>query len=304
VRVLEVWTGGVNPWEVDGMGHLNVRYYVAKSMEGLASLTAEMGMPRVFAEGAQATLRVREQHIRFLREARPGGSLTMTGGVVEMGETDARIVLVMHHLAGEPAASFQFVVEHVTAGEGRPFPWPQAIRDRAGTLKVAIPPHAAARSLDLAPLVKSQASLARALELDLIRIGLGVLDPADCDAFGRMRPEQFMSRISDGMRRLGRGRPGASAEEARMGGAALEYRLIYLESPRAGDRIEIRSAFSACDDKTRRLFHWMLDPESGRPWGVAEAIVVSFDLETRKIISMSPAAKAAFMKTAVPQLTL
>lgn len=53
------------------MGHLNVGFYVAKSMEALAGLAAELGMPGAFAANAEATLVVREQHIRFIREARP-----------------------------------------------------------------------------------------------------------------------------------------------------------------------------------------------------------------------------------------
>ena len=34
---VEVWRGGVNTWECDEMGHLNVRFYVARAMEGLVT---------------------------------------------------------------------------------------------------------------------------------------------------------------------------------------------------------------------------------------------------------------------------
>ena len=80
-KAVEVWRGSVATWECDAMGHLNVGFYVAKSMEGLAGLAAELGMPDAFAADARATLIVREQHIRFLREARPDAPLVMTGGV-------------------------------------------------------------------------------------------------------------------------------------------------------------------------------------------------------------------------------
>ena len=42
---VEVWRGSVATWECDAMGHLNVGFYVAKSMEGLVGLAAELGMP-------------------------------------------------------------------------------------------------------------------------------------------------------------------------------------------------------------------------------------------------------------------
>src|ERR1700760_1772665 len=91
-EAVEVWRGSVATWECDAMGHLNVGFYVAKSMEGVIGLAAELGMAGAFAADARATLIVREQHIRFLREARPGAPLMMTGGVVEIGESDARLL--------------------------------------------------------------------------------------------------------------------------------------------------------------------------------------------------------------------
>lgn len=308
MAAVEVWGGGVNTWECDRMGHMNVRYYVAKAMDGLAGLAAELGMPRVFAPGAQATLIVREHHIRFLREAHPGSFLYMTGGVLEMGECEARLLLTFFHPNGEPCATFNTVVAHVTAEEGRPFPWPQRIRERAKALQVALEDYAAPRSIRLDP-VASAASLQRAEALDLRRAGRGVFDVRDCDAFGRMRPELFMSKLSDGISQVFGGATSqlvanGAPEGARIGGAALEYRLLYFGWPRAGDRYVLRSGLSDCDERVRRLIHWLLDPETGRPWGVAEAIVISLDLDARKVIKMPPEAQAAIRREAYAELTL
>ena len=305
---VEVWGGGVNTWECDEMGHLNVRFWVAKSLEGLAGLAAQLGMPRAFTQGAVSTLVVREQHIRFLREARPGACLIMTGGVVEMGETDARLLLVIRHLSGEPAATFQLVVSHATGDDLRPFPWPRRIRDRAQTLKVEIPAFAAARSIDLSP-VTPMASLDKALALDLKRIGMGVIQPTECDVFGRMRGEMFIGRVSDGVSRLfGETRPGPAPVEGeapkRIGGAVLEYRVLHLDWPRAGDSIELRSGFAGCDSRTRRVMHWMVDPVSGRAWASAEAVVISFDLDARKVVDITPEAQAAYRAQVTPGLGL
>jgi acyl-CoA thioester hydrolase len=305
---VEVWSGGVNTWECDEMGHLNVRFWVAKSLEGMAGLAAQLGMPQAFSSHAEATLMVREQHIRFLREARPGVCLSMTGGVVEMGETDARLLLVIRHASGEPAATFQIVVSHATAHDLRPFPWPARIRERAAALAIDIPPFAAARGLDLAPATPT-ASLARAEALGLVRIGLGVVGPAECDVFGRMRPEMFIGRVSDGVARLfGDRRLETVVVEGqplpRIGGAVLEYRILHLDWPRAGDGVEVRSGFADCDKRTRRAFHWMVDPVSGRPWVTSEAVVVAFDLEARKIVENTPEAQARYRAEAIPGLGL
>jgi acyl-CoA thioester hydrolase len=303
-EAVEVWRGGVAAWECDAMGHFNVAFYVARSMEGLAGLAAELGMPGAFAADARATLIVREQHIRFLREARANAALSMTAGVVEMGESEARFLFLLRHGDGALAASFQTVVAHATAREARPFPWPQRVLDRAQALTIEVPPEAAPRSLSLAP-VASQASLARAEALGLRRTGLGVIRGHDCDVFGRMRTEQMMARISDGIPHFVEGnRPASEDLGPRAGGAALEYRLIHLDWPKAGDRIELRSGASGGDARFRRWTHWLLDPQSGRAWGVAEAIAVSFDLETRKIITLSDKALAEADARVIEGLTL
>lgn len=304
---VEVWRGGVHTWECDEMGHMNVRFYVVRASEGLAGLAGELGMAHAFSSRAGSTLRVLDHHIRFLREVRPSTALHMIGGVVEMGETEARLLFTLIHSAtNEPAASFQILVSHVTPGAGRAFPWPQAVRERAGRLVTPIPAYAAARSLSLAP-VRIDASLTRADALGLSTITAGALGPRDCDVFGRMNAEGFIGRIADGVGLMGKTLGAIVARHTpspplRLGAAALEYRMVHLEWPRAGDRLVIRTALTGANDRTLRLAHWMLDPESGAPWGVAEEILASLDLDTRKIVPITAAAQAILAPMMTPEI--
>jgi acyl-CoA thioester hydrolase len=48
----------------------------------------------------------------------------------------------------------------------------------------------------------------------------------------------------------------------------------------------------------------MVDPVTGKGWGSAEAVVISFDLDTRKVVDITPEAQAAFMAQAIPGLGL
>ena len=301
---LEIWRGGVEQWECDAMGHLNVGFYLSRSMQGLVNLAAEMGMPRAFAPDAQATLQVREQHVRFVKEARPGAPLIMTGGILEMNETEARLLMVLRHASGELSACFQTVVAHVTARDARPFAWPRRVLERAEGLGVEVPEGGAPRGIDMGP-VASQASLERARTLGLTPIAMGAILPADCDVFGRMRSERLMAAISEGAIHIfSKIRPPTTPDGARIGGAALEYRVIHLAWPRAGDRFEFRSGFAGGDARIRRPIHWMLDPETGRAWGVAEAVVASFDLDRRKVVTLEGADLAAAEQAVIPGLTL
>jgi acyl-CoA thioester hydrolase len=302
---VEVWRGGVASWECDSMDHLNIGFYLAKAMDGLVGLGAELGMPRAFAPQAESTLIVREQHVRFLREARVAAPLHITAGVLEMAETEARVLLLMHHADGAPAASFQMLVAHATSREGRPFPWPERVRARAERLRIDLPQAATPRSIPLGPL-ESAASRARARKLGLTRVGLGAVRPGDVDPFGRMKPEAFMARLSED--------PGhligpISAEVRRLrgratGGVQLEYRLIYLNSPRIGDRIELWAGVADPQPRTQRKVFWLLDPDSDRVWAAAEGIETAFDMETRTSALLSEAELAPWRQATIPGLSI
>ncbi|HZK98643.1 MAG TPA: thioesterase family protein [Caulobacteraceae bacterium] len=307
---VEVWRGGVNIWECDEMGHMNVRFYVARAMEGLVGLAGALGLEDGFRPNAQATLLPRDQHIRFLREVRPRAALHMTAGVVEIGEDEARVLqLLIHSDSGEIAAAFQTVVAHVTAAEARAFPWSERTRALASSLTVAIPPAASPRSLTVDRIDSTVASVAEADRLGLIRLAAGAIGVQDCDVFGRMRPELFIGRVSDGIPRLasvfrGDAVAGAAEQPARLGGAVLEHRLLHWAWPRAGDRFEIRSGLAGVDARTQRMAHWMLDPATGGAWGTSQAVAIALDLDARKIVPIGPEAQARIAARITPGLTL
>ena len=296
----EVWRGGVNAWDCDAMGHLNVRFYVAHAMEGLAGLAAELGLGPVFAPEARSTrFLVREHHIRYLREAREQAVLHMTAGVLEMGEIDARLVQVIYHsMSGELVARRSRPGSAtVTAGELRPFPWSASVRQRAEALTVALPDIAKARFRSARRRQGPVSARARADALGLEPIGRGAVQPQECDAFGRMMAHHLIGHVADGI--TGMVTPfrqtvvdHAEGTPERVGGAALEYRVVYLAWPRIGDRFVVRSGISGVDGRVMKMTHWVLDPATGQPWGGAEASVTTFDLGLRKIVPISPGAQA------------
>ena len=306
---LEVWRGGVNTWELDDMGHMNVRFYVARAVEGLVGVAAALGLPDAYRPNAGSTLLIKEQHIRFMREARARAPLHMTAGVLAMDESEARLLqLIIHSNTGDIAAAIQTVVLHATAQDGRAFPWTGRTRDLAAGLMTAVPQNARPRSLTLEP-VHSLASLDAADRMGLIRLAAGAFNDQDCDVFGRMRAEQFIGRVSDGVPRLASAFresvvEAAADKPARVGGAVLEYRLLHLAWPRIGDRFEVRSGVAGVDQRAQRMVHWMLDPQSGKAWGSSEAVAISLDLDARKIIPITDAAQAVIRSRISPGLSL
>jgi acyl-CoA thioester hydrolase len=297
---VELWRGGVDTWECDEMGHLNVVWYLSRASRGLSALAAALGMAEAFSPRAASTLLVRDQHVRFLREAKAGVALHMTGGVLTIDDTGARLLQVLRHSdSGEPCATFVTRVEHVTSEEARPFAWSERRRAAAEALKVETPAYAAARGVTVDP-VESSASWERADDLGLPQIARSAVIPADCDVFGRLSPEAVMNVIWQGKRQLFL-RDGAGDDVGRV---MLEIRIMHLRHAAAGAQLSLRSGLRDADDKTERYVHWLLDPVSGKPWASAEAVTARFDLAARRLAPATDAVREAQARWTVPGLAL
>lgn len=306
---LTVWRGCVNAWECDEMRHMNVRFYVAKWAEAMGATAAAIALPHAFRDNAASTLLPEEQHIRFHAEAREGAPLSMTARVLDIGETSARFLHELLHADGRPAATFVTRVRHADASHGHAFAWSRRSRERLEALRGALTDAAAARSIDLER-TPADASRAAAETFGLPTIGLGMVTAVETGAFGRARPETFIGRISDSVPNLlsqwreetAKAAGAADGVAKEPGAAVVEFRLLYRAWPRMGDLFEVRSGITEVASKTQRLVHWVVDPVSGAPWFTGEAVVLSFDLKTRKAITPPAAQRAALAKRVVPGL--
>jgi acyl-CoA thioester hydrolase len=297
----EYWRGSVEAWECDEMGHMNVRYWVARSMDGVQVLAEDIGCGGAFAVGATSTLIPIRQHIKFMREARAGAPLFLRGGVIALTDTEVTTYTEMvHSFTGEIGATFITTLAHVDAKTARPFPFPQRTTDLCKQFEVTVPDHGKPRSLALEGILPS-GTCAQAEAAGFTRIGVAGVKASDVDGFDRLLPEGMIGRVSNAMPNLlSKWREDATAEMtaidgvARTAGAAvLEYRLDYLGWPSRGDMTSVYSGLTEVADKTITLAHWVMDPISGQPWCVCNALAVTLDLQARKIIANPPRAKAA-----------
>lgn len=306
---MEVWRGSVNSWECDQMGHLSARYYNALVRQGLVAVAARLGLAGAFRADAGETLIVTEQHLRFLREARLSAPLHMTAGVLSASD-DSMVVqfLLRHSRSGDLAATMRTTVVLADAATGAPRPLPGAVRREAATLTITVPEKAEPRSVLLDP-VETMAAPAAADRLGLMCASRGAFGVESCDVFGRLRLEGFLAAVTDGMPLVGPTLRGDLASyldmpAERIGGAMIEYRLLYHRYPRAGDRFELRSGLAGFDARTMRIVHWLMDPETGQPWFSGEGVTVSFDLEARKALSIPAEAQTAMQEIVAPGLRL
>jgi len=305
----DVWRGGVATWECDEMGHMNTRFYVARCMEAVAMLFGRAGLPRLFAPGSDTTLAVSTMHIRFLREARAGSSMHISAGFTAMGDGTTDIVAMMFDTASNDcAATFLIGVRHVASTDGSGRPWPEAFADRVAAELTETPRLAMPRGTADLP-AKTSASGARAEQLRLHLLGQGAVQHQACDPWGRMLAHAFVGAMADSVRNIITPLREACARHSEragphFGAAALEF-LIRMDSlPASGDCWEVRSGLARADGRTMNIVNWMLDPFSGKPFGSMEVVAICFDLETRKLIPIAPAAQAELAGWMVPDLAV
>ncbi|MGJ3230964.1 MAG: thioesterase family protein [Oceanicaulis sp.] len=282
-----LWRGAANTWECDELGHMNVRFYLAKASEAIGVLSQLIGMRGAFQRKATATLAAREMTVRFLAEARPGAPLAIRGGVIDHDETGLTAALILDHCAlGKPAAAFTVRLEHVDPLTGKVFPFAARTRTALDALRVERPGDCEARSLSAGP--PADISLRRADALGLETLARGMINPGETDVFGRMRLEFCFGKISNSVIHLQSGFP--EQWEAYRSGAALtaasavlEARLIFRRFPPTGAGYVIRSGVSYVNEKVRTITHWVCDPATGAGLWSMEAVACLMDLETRKL---------------------
>jgi len=303
-NMIEIGLGSVQSWECDVMGHLNVQHYVARAVDSIPALLLAAGIGPRAARARGIDFAVADQHIRFLKELRPGAPLTLCGGFLELGAERLRLYQEMRHtLSGEVAATFVSTLAVTAAEDGGPATLPEAFLEKAGRLLMPLPEHAAPKGLALTP-PRPRPSWAEADRLGLILTQQSAVAPQDCDHSGRMMTRAVIGRVSDAIPNVIVKTRGVDRSQGGFGGAALEYRLVYHGRPRDGDLLALRSGIRSLGVKTLIWGHWLFDRETGTAVATSEAVAVSFDLAERKAVPIDDATRAALARHLVPELSV
>jgi acyl-CoA thioester hydrolase len=257
----------VNTWQCDENDHLNVQYYTEFGHEASAHLLL--------------TLRLRDDHIRYLREFRAVDSVEVWSAPVDLSE---RAIVLYHEVRnsadGTVAATVRRRIECDAA-------WPAAFRDSAGRAAITLPAHGRPRSVGA--LALPELTLDDAPKAGLIDIGRTVVKPAECDERGEFLPRHQFGRYSDGApflwNHLGFDR--MAMQERGEGSVVVEMLSYYRQPLKAGDLVVAMSGLADFSDKVLKFTHFLFDAESGTLAACAEAVGMKFDQRIRKIMTFS-----------------
>jgi acyl-CoA thioester hydrolase len=147
-------------------------------------------------------------------------------------------------------------------------------------------------------------TLAEADDKGMLSTYMGVVRPAMCDGEGFMATRAYMGVVSDSVPNLVAQIRGEDRSQSGIGGAALEYRFVYRDTPRAGDIIVLRTGIKDVANKAYTFCHWMFDRVTGEAVATAEAVAVALDLEERRAISIPDGMRAGLERAVVPGLSV
>ncbi len=297
--------------EIDSLGHMNVRFYMARMEAANRKLLNQLGLP-TDGEG-HLLLRRTDTYTRFRREQFEGARLHTAGGVLNVGEGGMQsYVEIRNPDSDEVAATFIVTTSLIDRATRSVQPMPIATLE--DTDEVEIPGYAQPRSLSLAA-VNTDVSLEQ-LERSIPDIeGSGMMsgkreatiEADDVDASGWLREDLELMFLPFTKLAAATGEQHGppvfnTADGRRVGWAVMETRNLQYGQPRLGDELSYFSADLALEEKTRLSRRWALDRNTGRLLGLSDTVGVCIDLDARRAVTWPEDLRAQIERYVQPQL--
>jgi acyl-CoA thioester hydrolase len=307
----------IKPEEIDGLGHMNVRFYMERARRANRALMADLGLAEDMGEDEAPTPGARlvqtDIYCRYHREQFKGSTLTVSGGVLEAGgETLTAFYEIVNSAKGEVAATFIMASALFDRARGERRALPQGLAWSASGTRVELPDHGRPRTINLAPpqLELDLATLAERFPDDpqdpMSRQSRWTIERDQCDEHGflvdsgammfggwrqpstaEMRRHGPMTFASDGGRRLG--------------WASLETRMVRAGHARAGDQLVSIGAEIAVLAKARHSRRWLFNATTGALVSLNDNVSVALDLEARRSIEIPPRVRRRLEARCAPE---
>ncbi|MFT4819705.1 MAG: acyl-CoA thioester hydrolase [Candidatus Azotimanducaceae bacterium] len=299
----------VDESEIDSLGHLNVRFYVARAATANFNLLGSLGITAQPGNSLKRT----DTYNRFHREQFAGARLGVFGGLAAIeGQTGVSGYYEIRNLDDDHvAASFIINTNRIDQATESIIPMIELGNDSSTTAYVAIPTHGQPRSLKLVP--------PKQVTLDEMKLLIpeesipgsmngrreGIVLPEDCDESGRVKedvdPMFIMFRPQPGEDLKNMGPPLQRDEQGRRYSfAMMEIRNINWHQPRLGDTILSMSADITFGDKWRHTRRWIFTKETGLLLGISDHAAVCMDLDARKAISIPAELRESMQRLSLP----
>jgi acyl-CoA thioester hydrolase len=290
-----LWESEVLPEQIDGLGHMNIRFYTVNARRGASRLMHDLGLGREEAMSRPPLLWYPDVYTRFRAEQLEGALLAVRGGVLDVEDEALRLYLeVINRSTGDVAATFVQSVLALDAETRDPVRFAPAVLDAARERLIELPDYAKPRTLNFEPIahrLNREEGLRRNLRTS--RGSVEVREEwCDRDGFARLNDNEVMFMIAHGVR-AGKSRTAMRNNNFRasdgrlLGWAMMESRNVVTHVPRQGDRIESFQATTQLLEKVHSTTRWIF-LSSGELCAVMQTVALAFDIEARRPVPIPP----------------
>jgi acyl-CoA thioester hydrolase len=260
---------------IDGLGHMNVRYYGVNADAATRSLLAAAELVRPDQRPV-----ARDIYTRHHREQMAGAHLAVRSGFVALTPALATIYHELFNTESEVLAA-TFIRKVALAGDQR--------FSHTAVTTIEIPEHGRPRSLTLDddPLAGAP-SVETLLERGLAMRHPRVVEADECGPDGRLIGERLHEL-------LWRGEPidprpwdyhHKGDDGAPVNMAVMESRTVLGDLPSVGDEVQSFGGIVAIGDKTTTRRNWAMDLRTGQPILVGMTIGLAIDLRARRAVAL------------------
>lgn len=305
--------GPVLDSEIDALGHMNVRFYLARIDQAGAGLLAALGINAVGC--TETVVRRVDTYSRFSREQFADSHLQVLGGVLAVNGDQVQCYFEIRNPAKDQlAASFITVNELIDKSTQQRLVLPQGLMCENSQYLVELPDYSAPRSLTLdAPRtditlaeLESRITAAPAAGMMSGRFEC-TLEAQDCDANGYLLDGLDLMFVMFRALAVKEGRsfgpPVLQTDEGtRMGWAMIETRAMALGRPRVGDQLVSVGADITFGDRWRQSRRWAFIASSGEMIGINDTVGIALDLDARRSIVIPPSVRKTLEDACLPDL--
>lgn len=292
----------VGPEEIDSLGHLNVRFYLAWVDRANRVLLDALGLGASVLEAQGATLRRMDTYCKFRREQFEGSELSVHGGVLQTSGSQVRSYFEIRNAARDEIAA-TFVTGTVIADRAsrQVLELPLFARQVNEQYGVQIPTYAQPRTLSLdpprldLPFSTLMERIGESAEFGMTGRREGMIEAVDCGPDGLLRDDVELMFVMFRKQMVQMAQQDAKAfgppiqhtdEGHRFAWAMLETRNIEVARPRAGDAVVWIGADVGIAEKSRQSRRWAFVKNTGQLLSIHDSVGIAMDLDARRAITI------------------
>ena len=303
--------------EIDSLGHMNVRFYVARVERANIALLKLVGIDARTLK--HTVVRRADTYSRFHREQFADSQLEVHGGLLAISSEEIRCYYEIRNPAKDQVAATFITVSNLVESSSQkisPFALGEAaiVENHHKRYGVELPDYGSPRSLTLNP-PKLDVQLSELQSRITATPAPGMMsgsrefgiETGDCDAYGYLQENIDLMFIMHRAQQLNKGETFGptimkTSNGNRFSWAMIETRAMVIGRPRDGDQLISIGADIAYGERWRQSRRWAFVKESGELVGINDVVGIALDLDERKSIHIPDSVRETIEETYLPDL--